>query len=213
MEKAFFTFRHNKCNSMRAVFEGHEPYVAYGACTTETAARLAIDLREMYAQAKIKFKTKASERNASQHTTAAHFKSAKHLLSEFVKSDADHHALTSALRPRAKDYAAVFKEPFATRLEQTNKNLWGGDALIRPKPGQTELKITVATSDDLLAGGPVLKAFPGGYERVTSKMKAGVPIAVFRFVAPGQSAGLRFDGLVYVNGRWVLMPRPWRALE
>jgi hypothetical protein len=24
--------------------------------------------------------------------------------------------------------------------------------------------------------------------------------------------GMAFDGLVHVNGRWVLMPKPWRAL-
>lgn len=213
MERAFFTFRHNKCNSMRAVFKGYEPYVAYGACTTETAARLAIDLREMYAQAKIRFKTKASGANASEKSTADYLRSAERLLSAFVKSDADHRALTASLRPTPKDYAAAYKEPFASRLAQTNKRLWDGRALVRPNPGQTEVKVTIATSDELLAGDAVLKAFPGGYKRVTSKIKAGVPIAVFRFVEPGQSAGLRFDGLVFVNNRWVLMPKPWRALD
>ena len=35
----------------------------------------------------------------------------------------------------------------------------------------------------------------------------------FKFVTKGQTAGLAFDGLIYVNNRWVLMPKPWRALN
>ena len=37
--------------------------------------------------------------------------------------------------------------------------------------------------------------------------------AVAGFVEPGESLGLAFDGLIFVNGRWVLMPKPWRVLE
>jgi len=29
----------------------------------------------------------------------------------------------------------------------------------------------------------------------------------------GKTTGLAFDGLIYVNNRWVLMPKPWRALN
>jgi len=32
-------------------------------------------------------------------------------------------------------------------------------------------------------------------------------------VKQGETIGLAFDGLVYVNGHWVIMPKPWRALK
>ena len=54
--------------------------------------------------------------------------------------------------------------------------------------------------------------FPGGYKRVVQFMKPGIPIVRFKFVKPGDRIGLAFDGLVYVNGRWALMPKPYRAL-
>jgi hypothetical protein len=57
-----------------------------------------------------------------------------------------------------------------------------------------------------------LNEFPGGYKDVLAHMKPGIPIVRFKFVEPGKRLGMAFDGLVHVNGRWVLMPRPWRAL-
>lgn len=51
IEKAFFNYRDLKCGLFRTVFEGDEPDVAYGVCTTETAARFAIDLKELKAKA------------------------------------------------------------------------------------------------------------------------------------------------------------------
>ncbi|MEJ2123285.1 MAG: hypothetical protein P8Y67_03015 [Alphaproteobacteria bacterium] len=47
MEDHFFAFRNNKCSMMREAYDKEEPLLAYGACTTETAARFAIDLRDM----------------------------------------------------------------------------------------------------------------------------------------------------------------------
>lgn len=49
MAKAFFDFRNEQCGLVRMLREGHKPDVAYGACTTEAAARFAIDLRDMAA--------------------------------------------------------------------------------------------------------------------------------------------------------------------
>ena len=49
MQEAFFEYRNAKCGLIRQLRSDNEPDIAYGACTTETAARLAIDLREMAA--------------------------------------------------------------------------------------------------------------------------------------------------------------------
>jgi hypothetical protein len=47
MEKNFFAYRNKKCSLMREAYDKKEPLLAYGACTTETAARFAIDLRDI----------------------------------------------------------------------------------------------------------------------------------------------------------------------
>jgi hypothetical protein len=215
MEQTFFRYRNGKCGIVRSTFEGSEPYVAYGACTTETVARLAIDLRELHAQAEAKFEPKPeTEPPVARKTSPTDYaKEAERFLAAFVQPDADYAALTASLRPNSKDYRAAYQEPFAGRLKQTNMGLWQEGALVRPAPDQTAVQVTVAMSDDLISRAKVLKAFPGGYERVVANLKPNVPIAVFRFVVPGALSGRKFDGLVFVNNRWVLMPKPWRAVD
>jgi hypothetical protein len=35
----------------------------------------------------------------------------------------------------------------------------------------------------------------------------------FKFVKPGETTGMAFEGLTHVNGKWKLFPKPWRYLE
>ena len=87
------------------------------------------------------------------------------------------------------------------------------DAVIQPKPEHKQLLTTFTTTGHLKAGDPVLDEFPGGYKDVLDYFVADVPIGRFKFVEPGETLGLAFDGLIFVNNRWVFMPKPWRALE
>jgi len=59
----------------------------------------------------------------------------------------------------------------------------------------------------------VLREFPGGYKQVRDRFLVDVPIARFKFVKSGESLGMAYDGLIFVNGRWVFMPKPWQGLE
>lgn len=138
---------------------------------------------------------------------------AEALLRQFLAPDADHAALTASLAPDGADYRAVYTDSLATALERRYGPMWQSPPPIRPRPGQTDLLLVFATTDALIAGGPELREFPGGYGKVRDRMKAGVPIVRFKFIRPGENRGLAFDGLVYVNGRWVLIPKPWRALD
>ncbi len=137
---------------------------------------------------------------------------ARALLQQFFVSGADLAALTATLRPAPNDYRVVYKEPFASALEKTHSAMWKGRPAIRPKEGQTELLMFYASTTDLIARKKALEVFPGGYKQVVPHMKPNIPIVRFKFVKPGERLGLAFDGLVYVNGRWLLMPKPYRAL-
>lgn len=139
---------------------------------------------------------------------------ARALLSQFLPgSSANTSAAMKRLRPTAADYRAVYQEPLAARLEEAHKPLWESGEVIRGKSDQTELTLVFAKTDDLMDGQPVLREFPGGYSKVVDKMRRGVPIVRFKFTRPGNTQGMAFEGLVYVNGRWLFMPRPWRALD
>lgn len=139
---------------------------------------------------------------------------AKALLAEFVKPGADPATLSKALRPTKADYDAVFMPDLAAKADAVYGPAWdGGQMVLAPKAGQTQLLISSATSDELKSWTGGAAEFPGGWKEVGAQLKPGVTIYRFKFVEPGQDLGMAFDGLAHVNGNWRIFPKPWRAMR
>lgn len=135
------------------------------------------------------------------------------LLKEFLKPGADHAALSKQLRPTAADYAAVFDADSSAKVAAVYDPAWdGGQMVVAPKAGQTEVKVFSATSDEMKMWTGNAAEFPGGWKDVAAKLKPGLKIYRFKFVEPGKDLGMAFDGLIHVNGNWRMFPKPWRAL-
>ena len=139
---------------------------------------------------------------------------ARALVAQFLAPGADFAALTRALEPTESDIRAVYTDPLAANMARVYPQVWADaeNLTITPKPGQTEVLLWYATTDKLIAKDPILDKFPGGYADVLTYMRPGFPIVRFKFVRPGESTGLAYDGLIFVNDHWVLMPKPWRLL-
>lgn len=137
---------------------------------------------------------------------------ARALLMRFFEPGADHRALTQALFPTEAEVRAVYADPLANSLWSDYRQQMTPDVAFVPKPGQSDLVLIYATTGALAARKPVLGEFPGGYKDVAQFFRIDVPIVRFKFVKPGETTGLAFDGLVFINGRWVVMPKPWRSL-
>jgi cytochrome c556 len=135
------------------------------------------------------------------------------LLKKFLAPTADRATLTKELRPTSEDYAKVFTADFAQKLEAAQKPLWDSAPVIGPKEGQTELTVAKATTEDFQKGTAAAKEFPGGYAKIGDKLQPGVTLFRFKFVKPGETLGMAFDGLAFVNGHWRIFPKPWRAAE
>lgn len=138
---------------------------------------------------------------------------AKQLLNELLTA-ADPRALTRTLRPGTADYKAVFIDSVAERAETGYSNMWnGGKAAITAKDGQTELLLIKATTDQLIAWPPEVDAeFPGGYKRVAHRFKPGLTVYRWKFVKPGETSGMAYDGLIYLGDHWAWFPKPWRVV-
>lgn len=150
------------------------------------------------------------QRSQQQPTEAG----ARAVLKQFLDPNTDKQILTQRLRPSSEDYRTVYREPFASTLESQQRSfIWDSKGAIAAKPGQTELQIVFANTDDLIRRAPISGEFPGGYNDVRQYLNSGIPIVWFRFVEPGKSAGMSYDGLLFVRGRWVFIPKPWRALD
>jgi hypothetical protein len=138
---------------------------------------------------------------------------AKGLLAEFVKPGADHATLSKVLRPTRADYDAVFIPELAAKADAVYGPAWdGGQLVVAPKGGQTQVLIFSATSDELKSGTGGAAQFPGGWKDVGTKLKPGVKFYSFKFVEPGKDLGMAYDGLAYVNGNWRIFPKPWKVM-
>jgi hypothetical protein len=163
--------------------------------------------------------TTRTETKSSDSKTAADTSSkfsgdstgANNLVNQFVQPNADHAALTKQLKPTTEDYKAIFATPeMAEKAESTYAEVWNSpDAVIRPKAGQTNVRV-VSVSTDNIKSGTGLDAFPGGYKDAGALFKPGLDLYKFDFLEPGKELGMAYDALVYVNGHWRFLPKPWR---
>lgn len=138
---------------------------------------------------------------------------AKALLMEFLQPDVDRANLTKQLRPTTQDFRTVFKGSAAKQAEDGYRAPWDeGKIVIKGNPDQTELLVWSATTKELQEGKGDSGSFPGGYVKVAPYFKDGLTFYRFKFVRPGETLGYAWDGLIYVNGHWVIFPKPWRVL-
>jgi hypothetical protein len=98
------------------------------------------------------------------------------------------------LRPCDDDYVLSFAAPIVDRARQRYEALWAGPLDFRhPDPSaQVEFEVAVAAEGDLFVPGRLW--------------------ASWRYVTPGETAGLSFDGLTWCDGHWAWFPKPYRLM-
>jgi len=140
---------------------------------------------------------------------------AKALLQAFVRPGADWAALTKPLQPTTTDYATVFEAVTAAKVQALYDPLWkDGTLVIKPNPGQTEVLLESVPTAEIRAWSPGAgKVLPGGWEKMKGEIKEGFTLYRFKFVEPGKTSGMVYDGLIHVNGQWRILPKAWRARE
>lgn len=118
------------------------------------------------------------------------------------------------IRPRPEDYARVFEPTMAEALHRAYDPFWvRGQMAPRPKPGQTQVLVRLATTEDLRSRNERGHQFPGGYARVAQFFVPGRVWVRWKFVEPGQTLGMAYDGLVWVDDHWAWFPKPWKAIN
>ena len=136
---------------------------------------------------------------------------AKQLVTDIAASS-DAAGMTKALKPTSADYKAVFTDDFASKAEKGYEELWNDPKAVitRGDAGNTELKLSKATTDDIKAWThDVEMDFPGGYQKVGQYFKPGLTVYRWKYVKPGETLGMAYDGLIYVNSHWAWFPKPW----
>lgn len=143
--------------------------------------------------------------------TEQKLQTAQEVLQAFLQPGADFAQLTKQLKPTEEDYLSVFKDEFVEKAKAYYEAMWNNpNAIIAPKMGQTEMKLWSATTEQLQEGQGDANQFPGGYKAIASLFKPGLTFYSFKFVKPTETFGMAFDGLIQLNGRWRIFPKPFR---
>ncbi len=120
-----------------------------------------------------------------------------------------------SIAPRPGDAAKAFvgTEAELASIDARYAALWVADPpRVRAPSAQVTLRIIVATGGMLLPDAPMAKAFPPTWARVAERLRPERAWIAWAYepVAGGRSAD--YDGLVWVDDRWVWFPAPWRVL-
>jgi hypothetical protein len=120
--------------------------------------------------------------------------------------------MIAELRPRPEDYARVFVEDAALHARAHYDELWRETPVISPPSDATELDVHAAPAGMLRTENELSLHFPMGYRAVADELVSERVWLSWRYRKPGASAGLLFDGLVWLDQRWAWFPKAFRAL-
>jgi len=135
----------------------------------------------------------------------------KQLVEALMKSS-DKAGMVAKMKPTKADLEALFDASAIETMTAHVETVYATVGDIKMKPEQTEVLFNAATSEDFTNATDAAKKFPVGYARLAPKLKPGVTWYAWKFVQPGESSGMAFDGLAHINGRWVWIPKPFRAV-
>jgi len=136
----------------------------------------------------------------------------KKLVEELMKSS-DKAGMVAKMKPTKADLEALFDPSAVETMSAYVDKVYGSIGDIGMKPEQTEVLFNMAATEDFLNATDAAKKFPGGYARLAPKLKPGVIWYAWKYVKPGETLGMAFDGLAHVNSRWVWIPKPFRAIS
>jgi hypothetical protein len=75
--------------------------------------------------------------------------------------------------------------------------------------GDLTLRVDAAPAGMLHEENELSRRFPGGYRALAPHLLSDRVWFVWRYVRGGAEAGMRYDGVVLLDDRWVWFPKPY----
>jgi len=115
-----------------------------------------------------------------------------------------------AMRPRAEDYARVFDAGLVDAVRAAYEEMWQTPPeLERLVSGEITLRVDAAPAGMLGDENELTRRFPGGYRTLAPYLVPDRVWFVWRYVRAGADTGMRYDGVVLLDDRWVWFPKPY----
>lgn len=110
-------------------------------------------------------------------------------------------------------YERVFAPEVVERARDVYSTLWATGPVLPVPDADATPRVSVATTQDFLKGQPRARAFPNGYREIATQLGPDVVWVAMRFVRPGLTTGLLFDGFVHIaDASFAWFPKPWKTL-
>lgn len=124
-------------------------------------------------------------------------------------------AVARELEPRPADYSLVFVEAAVGAAWEAYGPLWAEiEAAWRPPaPEQRDILCFVAPAGMLASENELSRPFPGGYRAIAHLLVPSRVWVAWKYVLPGSTSGLAYNGLVWVDDHWAWFPKPYRVLH
>ncbi len=123
--------------------------------------------------------------------------------------------LVASLAPRPGDAARAFlgTPDELQAIDARYAALWSRDPpRVRAPSAQVALRILVATGGMLGADAPMNKLFPRSWAAVAARLRPERTWVAWAYEPVGGGRPTDYDGLVWLDDRWVWFPAPWRVL-
>jgi hypothetical protein len=121
--------------------------------------------------------------------------------------------MVGMLKPYDEDYERVFVGRAAGDARVGYEQLWMNPPRGFGKPGQSEVHTFAVQAKMLATENEFSMEFPGGYRKIAELLVPDRIWLRFKFVEPGKSTGMAYDGLVWLDGRWAWFPKPWHVIS
>jgi hypothetical protein len=116
------------------------------------------------------------------------------------------------MKPQDGDVEKVFRPPLLEPARALYRAMWSNPPPLSGKPDQTVVWVRTARTEDFVEWNRTGYEFPGGYRKLAPHLQPGLIWVAWKFVAKGEITGLSFDGLVWLEKRFVWFPQPWRLV-
>lgn len=120
--------------------------------------------------------------------------------------------LHATLRPHPDDCERAFQPHVAEAARQAYEAVWSTPPRVtRATPG-SQIQCHIAPAGMLGHDNTLSWHFPGGYCAIAPLLQPQRVWAAWKLIEPGHSAGMSYDGLVWLDHHWAWFPKPYRIL-
>jgi hypothetical protein len=140
--------------------------------------------------------------------------SAERLLAEIYNAGGSASILsTQKLQPCDDDYSQIFTSDIQAKIRTHFRNIWAEGIVPRANRSEREIRSVAATVTDIKHQTQIGQMFPRQYAKITPYLLNGPIWVRWWTTRPGETTGMSHEGLIWVSGRWLWLPRTWKALE